>query len=95
VRYIPVIITIALLGAIESLLCARIADNLTELPRHDPNQKLMAQGVANMKMDIGLVLAHVNEQPLSLIQRSGFAAILGEDAIVPTVAGAFDPRPGS
>jgi sulfate permease, SulP family len=47
------------------------------------------------KMDIGLVLAHVNEQPLSLIQRSGFAAILGEDAIVPTVAGAFDQRPGS
>jgi SulP family sulfate permease len=40
-------ITIALLGAIESLLCARVADNLTELPRHDPNQELMAQGVAN------------------------------------------------
>jgi SulP family sulfate permease len=45
------------------------------------------------KQDIALVLAHVNEQPLSLIRRSGFAAILGEDAIVPTVAGAFDPRP--
>jgi SulP family sulfate permease len=41
-------ITLALLGAIESLLCARIADNLTELPRHDPNQELMGQGVANM-----------------------------------------------
>ena len=41
-------ITIALLGAIESLLCARVADNLTDLPRHDPNQELMAQGVANM-----------------------------------------------
>ena len=41
-------ITIALLGAIESLLCARVADNLTELPRHDPNQELMAQGVANV-----------------------------------------------
>ncbi len=41
-------VTIALLGAIESLLCARIADNLTDLPRHDPNQELMAQGVANM-----------------------------------------------
>ena len=40
-------VTIALLGAIESLLCARVADNLTELPRHDPNQELMAQGVAN------------------------------------------------
>jgi sulfate permease, SulP family len=40
-------VTIALLGAIESLLCARVADNMTELPRHDPNQELMAQGVAN------------------------------------------------
>ncbi|HSV69745.1 MAG TPA: SulP family inorganic anion transporter [Methylibium sp.] len=41
-------ITIALLCAIESLLCARVADNATDLPRHDPNQELMAQGVANM-----------------------------------------------
>jgi sulfate permease, SulP family len=40
-------LTIALLGAIESLLCARVADNMTELPRHDPNQELMAQGLAN------------------------------------------------
>jgi len=39
-------ITIALLGAIESLLCARVADNMTD-DRHDPNQELMAQGVAN------------------------------------------------
>ncbi len=41
-------VTIALLGAIESLLCARVADNLIDTPRHDPNQELMAQGVANM-----------------------------------------------
>ncbi|MDB5859628.1 MAG: sodium-independent anion transporter [Ramlibacter sp.] len=40
-------ITIAMLGAIESLLCARVADQLSSLPRHDPNQELMAQGVAN------------------------------------------------
>ncbi|HWL74336.1 MAG TPA: SulP family inorganic anion transporter, partial [Burkholderiaceae bacterium] len=39
-------ITIALLGAVESLLCARIADKLID-DRHDPNQELMAQGVAN------------------------------------------------
>jgi SulP family sulfate permease len=45
--FIPTI-TIAMLGSIESLLCARIADNLSDLPRHDPNQELMAQGVANM-----------------------------------------------
>lgn len=40
-------LTIAMLGAIESLLCARVADNATEFPRHDPNQELMAQGLAN------------------------------------------------
>ncbi|MBT9488049.1 MAG: STAS domain-containing protein [Rubrivivax sp.] len=44
-------LTIALLGAVESLLCARVADNMAadlgETPRHDPNQELMAQGVAN------------------------------------------------
>lgn len=41
------ILTIALLGAIESLLCARVADGLSDRPRHDPNQELMAQGIAN------------------------------------------------
>jgi sulfate permease, SulP family len=40
-------LTIALLGAIESLLCARVADQLSHLPPHDPNQELMAQGIAN------------------------------------------------
>ena len=39
-------ITLALLGAIESLLCARVADGIIG-DRHDPNQELMAQGIAN------------------------------------------------
>ncbi len=39
-------ITIAFLGAIESLLCARVADSMSE-DRHNPNQELMAQGIAN------------------------------------------------
>jgi SulP family sulfate permease len=39
-------IAIAVLGAIESLLCARVADGLIA-DRHDPNQELMAQGLAN------------------------------------------------
>ncbi|PQA79273.1 SulP family inorganic anion transporter [Rhodoferax sp. TS-BS-61-7] len=38
--------TLALLGAIESLLCARIADSIID-DRHNPNQELMAQGIAN------------------------------------------------
>jgi SulP family sulfate permease len=38
--------TLALLGAIESLLCARVADAMTDT-RHNPNQELMGLGVAN------------------------------------------------
>ena len=38
--------TLALLGAIESLHCARIADGLTH-SRHQPNQELMGQGITN------------------------------------------------
>jgi SulP family sulfate permease len=45
--FVPTV-TIALLGAIESLLCARVADSMTTLRRHDPNQELMAQGIANV-----------------------------------------------
>jgi SulP family sulfate permease len=40
-------ITIALLGAIESLLSARVVDPQIE-DKHDPNQELMAQGMANI-----------------------------------------------
>ncbi len=44
--------TLALLGSIESLLCARIADQMmADGPygdRHDANQELMAQGIANL-----------------------------------------------
>ena len=40
-------LTIALLGAIESLLSARVADSAID-DRHDPNQELIAQGIANL-----------------------------------------------
>jgi SulP family sulfate permease len=39
--------TIALLAAIESLLCAVVADGMIE-DRHDPNTELIAQGAGNM-----------------------------------------------
>jgi SulP family sulfate permease len=39
--------TIALLAAIESLLCAVVADGMTD-DRHDSNQELIAQGLANI-----------------------------------------------
>jgi SulP family sulfate permease len=40
-------ITIAMLGAIESLLCAVVADGMAGT-RHDPNQELVGQGIANL-----------------------------------------------
>lgn len=39
--------TIALLAAIESLLCAVVADGMTD-DRHEPNTELVAQGFANI-----------------------------------------------
>jgi SulP family sulfate permease len=39
--------TIAMLAAIESLLCAVVADGMID-DRHDSNQELMAQGIANI-----------------------------------------------
>src|SRR5213082_3172951 len=40
-------LTIAVLGAIESLLSAMVADGMAET-RHDPNQELIGQGIANI-----------------------------------------------
>lgn len=43
----PTAMTIAMLGAIESLLCAVVADGLTG-QRHDPNAELVGQGLGNI-----------------------------------------------
>jgi SulP family sulfate permease len=43
--------TIAMLGAIESLLCAVVADGMIGT-RHDPNQELVGQGIANIAAPI-------------------------------------------
>jgi len=40
------------------------------------------------RQEIALVLANVNPQPLSLIQRSGFEAVIGAENIVPNIAAA-------
>jgi SulP family sulfate permease len=41
------------------------------------------------RRDVALVLADVNEQPLGLMRRSGFAQHLGEDQIVPGLGDVF------
>lgn len=44
---LPAAITIAILGALESLLCATAADGMSG-KKHQPNDELIAQGVGNM-----------------------------------------------
>src|SRR4029453_7123916 len=44
---LPSAFAIAMLGAIESLLSATVADGMTRR-KHDPDAELMAQGVGNM-----------------------------------------------
>lgn len=72
-------LTIALLGAIESLLCARIADNLIDKPRHDPNQELMAQGVANMVVPFfgGIPATGTIARTVTSIRAGAFSPIAG------------------
>jgi SulP family sulfate permease len=49
------------------------------------HRMMQARGVA-------IVLANVNEQPLSLIRRAGFEQVIGPENIVPTVADALRSR---
>lgn len=46
-KLMPIAFTIAILGAIESLLSATVADGVIS-DRHDSNMELIAQGIANM-----------------------------------------------
>ncbi len=41
-------LAIALLAAIESLLSAKVADGMSDAPRHDPDRELFGQGLANI-----------------------------------------------
>jgi len=72
-------LTIALLGAIESLLCARIADNLTNQPRHDPNQELMAQGIANMVVPVfgGIPVTGTIARTVTNVRAGGSSPVAG------------------
>ena len=48
---LPAAMTVAVLGAIESLLCAVVSDGMID-DRHDSNQELMGQGIANIVVGI-------------------------------------------
>lgn len=41
-------LAVAALAALESLLSAKVADGMVDLPRHDPDRELVGQGLANI-----------------------------------------------
>jgi SulP family sulfate permease len=47
IHVLPAALTIALLGAIESLLCAAVCDSITST-KHNSNKELFGQGIANL-----------------------------------------------
>ncbi len=47
-QYLSAAFAIAALAAIESLLSAKVADGMVDLPRHDPDRELFGQGLANL-----------------------------------------------
>ena len=71
-------IAIALLGAIESLLCARVADGLIG-DRHDPNQELMAQGVANFAAPLfgGIAVTGTIARTMTNVRSGGRTPVAG------------------
>jgi SulP family sulfate permease len=41
-------LAVAVLAALESLLSAKVADGMADMPRHDPDRELFGQGLANL-----------------------------------------------
>ena len=71
-------ITLAFLGAIESLLCARVADRLVH-GHHDSNQELLGQGIANFVVPFfgGMPATGTIARTVTNIQSGGNSPIAG------------------
>jgi len=75
---VPAAMTIAVLGAIESLLSAVVSDGMID-DRHDSNQELMGQGVANMAMGIfgGMPVTGVIARTATNVRSGGQTPVAG------------------
>lgn len=71
-------LTLAILGAIESLLCARVADSMIR-DKHDSNQELLAQGFANMVVPFfgGMPATGTIARTVTNIKNGGSSPIAG------------------
>ncbi len=77
-QLIPSAITIALLGSIESLLSATVADGVTG-DRHNSNTELMAQGAANMVVPLfgGIPVTGAIARTMTNINNGGRTPVAG------------------
>ncbi len=75
---LPIAFTIAILGAIESLLSATVADGVIS-DRHDSNMELVAQGVANMVVPLfgGIPATGAIARTMTNINNGGRTPIAG------------------
>jgi len=71
-------LTIAILAAIESLLCAVVADGMID-DRHDSNQELMAQGLANIVSPIfgGIAVTSAIARTATNVKSGGRTPVAG------------------
>ncbi|MEI7531667.1 MAG: SulP family inorganic anion transporter [Betaproteobacteria bacterium] len=72
------ILTLAILGAIESLLCAKVADEITNTS-HDSNQELLAQGLTNFLLPFfgGMPATGTIARTVTSIHSGGSSPIAG------------------
>lgn len=77
-QLVPAAITIAVLGAIESLLSATVADGVTG-DRHDSNQELIGQGLANLATPLfgGIPATGAIARTMTNINNGGRTAVAG------------------
>lgn len=75
---LPSAMTVAVLGAIESLLCAVVSDGMID-DRHDSNQELMAQGFANIASGIfgGMPVTGVIARTATNVRNGGRTPVAG------------------
>jgi len=75
---VPTALTVAVLGAIESLLSAVVSDGMID-DRHDSNQELMGQGVANIAMGIfgGMPVTGVIARTATNVRSGGQTPVAG------------------
>lgn len=76
---LPVALTIALLGAIESLLSATVADGVIGGEKHNSNSELIAQGIANIVTPIfgGIPATGAIARTMTNINNGGRSPIAG------------------